>query len=175
IREEDPPAPPNFYLKSKYCGEVLATAYRPYMRVIALRYFFVFGEGQRELLVPRLIRAILDRTAIPLAGPSGIRVTPTYVETAAGATEAALEAEIDGVVNVAGSEVWTIRDMCECLASAVNIPARFTPNTLECEGNLIADNARMTTLLGAHHYPIDQALGAVGLDFMARRQTWPAE
>ena len=171
VREEDSPAPPNFYLQSKYCGELLATAYRAYMRVIALRYFFVFGEGQRHLLVPRLIQAILDGTGIPLAGPNGIRVTPTYVETAAGATAAALEAEYDGAVNVVGSEAWTIRDMCECLASALDIPVLFKPNTLEYEGDLIADNARMTTLLGAHHNPIDQALRAVGRDFLARRQT----
>jgi UDP-glucose 4-epimerase len=169
VREDDAPAPSTFYLRSKYCAELLASAYRAYMRVIVLRYFFVFGEGQRDLLIPRLIQGILEGNGIPLAGHCGIRLTPTYVESAAEATAAAVEAEIDGVVNVAGSEVWTVRDICDCLASALDVPARFEPNTLAYDGDLVADTARMATLLKTHHHPIDEALRTVGRDFVARR------
>ena len=170
VGEDDSPAPSSFYLRAKYCGEVLAAAYRAYMRVIVLRYFFVFGEGQRDLLIPRLIQAILEKRRIPLAGSSGIRLTPTYVDSAAEATAAALEAEFDGVVNVAGSEVWTIRDICECLASQLDTPALFEPNALAHEGDLVADTTRMASVLGVRHRPIDEALRAVGRDFLTHRE-----
>ena len=170
VHEGDAPAPPSFYLRSKYCGELLAEPYRAYMRVAALRYFFVFGEGQRDLLVPRLIREILKSHRIPLAGAQGIRLTPTYVDTAADATATALETQLDGAVNVAGSEVWTIRNLCECLAAAMEVPVRFEPDALPHEGDLMADTTRMAALLGVQHRPISEALRSVGHEFMAHRE-----
>ncbi len=54
IVETDPPELMNFYLASKYAAECLVNAYSDYFATVNLRYFFVFGEGQRDMFMPAL-------------------------------------------------------------------------------------------------------------------------
>jgi nucleoside-diphosphate-sugar epimerase len=171
IREDDPPAPTSFYLRSKYAAEIVAGGYRDLMQVAILRYFFVFGEGQQDMLVPRLMRSLVEGVPIPLAGATGVRITPTYVETAAGATAAAVAGDADGVINVAGAELWTIRGVAECLASALGTTASFKPYAMADEGDLVADVTRMETVLGLHRHPIDEGLRAVAREYRTGRES----
>ena len=85
-------------------------------------------------------------------------------------TACAIARDCDGVVNVAGTEVWTIREIAECLASALGVAPSFKTNALPYDGDLVADTTRLEKLLGRHHHPISDGLRAVGQAFLPRGQ-----
>ncbi len=83
-----------FYLGTKLCGEIIAENYIPYMNVIILRPFFVYGPGQRkDMLIPRLVERVRNGQPIQLIGEDGLQINPTYVEDAALAIRQALSLE----------------------------------------------------------------------------------
>ena len=74
---EDAPTPPpgqslGFYPASKLAAELLAKAYEPYFNVALLRYFFIFGPGQKAgMLIPRIIDSVRGGKEISLQGADG--------------------------------------------------------------------------------------------------------
>jgi nucleoside-diphosphate-sugar epimerase len=142
--EDDPVAPIGFYQASKYAAEVLLAPYAEYLTTVILRPFFVYGAGQRGMLVPSLARRVLDGE--PVTGP-GPRMNPIHVDDAVRAIEAALQVEEPAVVNIAGSEEATVADLAHRLAAAAGVQARVEP-TEAPSGDLVADTTRMRELLG---------------------------
>jgi nucleoside-diphosphate-sugar epimerase len=134
----------SYYGVSKKSAEMLAACYRECFGVLVVRFYFVYGPGQRRsMLVPRLIESVRSGQAIPLAGADGARVNPVYVDDAAGAVVRAIEKEMTGLVNVAGPQELTIRSMCDVLADRIGRPARFEVNADQPAPNLLGDIARM--------------------------------
>ncbi|MBI6546612.1 MAG: NAD-dependent epimerase/dehydratase family protein, partial [Cyanobacteria bacterium NC_groundwater_1444_Ag_S-0.65um_54_12] len=75
--EVSAPGDLSYYLGTKLGSEVLAESYTPYLTVIVLRFFFVYGPGQRkEMLIPRLIQSVREGSPITLQGENGIRINP---------------------------------------------------------------------------------------------------
>ena len=106
-------SPLGFYLGSKLCAEVISQNYRDFFATTAiLRPFFIYGPGQRpDMLVPRLIRAVGEGRPIKLQGNNGLRINPIYVDDAAAAFAAALNLTGCRIINVAGPETATLRDI----------------------------------------------------------------
>lgn len=101
-----------FYLSTKVCSEIVAANYTPFMSVVVLRFFFVYGPGQRRsMLIPRLIESVRQGTPIRLQGREGIRLNPTHVDDAVRATCRALELTGSHTINVGGPEVLTLRQI----------------------------------------------------------------
>ncbi|MDZ4241551.1 MAG: NAD-dependent epimerase/dehydratase family protein, partial [Candidatus Omnitrophota bacterium] len=58
-----------FYPATKICSEMLCQAYRQHLRVIILRFFFVYGPGQRPaMLIPRMVNSVRDGKPVTLQG-----------------------------------------------------------------------------------------------------------
>jgi UDP-glucose 4-epimerase len=115
-----------FYLAAKAAAETLLGHFTPHITLHILRPFFVYGPGQAEaFLVPRLVKAIRSGTPIPIAGQDGTRLNPVYVEDAAAAFVAALDAGEPVTANVAGPEIVSIREIVEAIAARLGRPARF--------------------------------------------------
>lgn len=149
--EADPIAlqgPLAFYFATKAAAELLATAYHGAFNVAALRFFFVYGPGQRDaMLIPRLVQSVAAGDPIKLAGVDGMRLNPVYIDDAAAAVIAALRLQNSAIVNVAGAEVLSIRAVAECIGEIVGRSPTFKPSS-ELDGqDLIADITRMRTLL----------------------------
>src|SRR5688572_18391351 len=71
IVETDPAQPNNFYLASKYAAECLVNAYAEYFATVTLRYFFVYGEGQRSMFMPGMVERVLKGNPVILFGKTG--------------------------------------------------------------------------------------------------------
>ena len=82
ILETDPPEPNNFYLASKYASECLANAYSDHFAAVVLRYFFVYGEGQRGMFMPGMVERVLKGEPVQVSGKTGITMNPIYVADA---------------------------------------------------------------------------------------------
>jgi len=130
VYEEETPIGPRgelgFYLGTKMCGEIIAESYTPFMNVITLRPFFVYGPGQRkDMLIPRLIERVRNDLPIQLIGENGTQINPTYVDDAVQAIIHALAIEKSCTVNIGGPEVLTIRQIGECIGQVLRKEVNF--------------------------------------------------
>src|SRR5262249_4890298 len=136
-------------LVSKLCSEMLVQAYSHLFETVILRYFFVYGAGQRRsMLIPRLVDRVKSGEPIALQGADGIRINPTYVGDAVAATARAVQIAGRHTINVAGPETLTLRDVGTLIGKAVGREPRFSVSDGK-PGHLVADIARMRELLGA--------------------------
>src|SRR5262249_344461 len=132
-----------FYNSTKHAAETLAYAYQEWFTVIALRYFFVYGAGQRkQMLIPRLVQNVREGRSLRLAGATGIRLNPVHVDDAALATIAALDAPCSAVINVAGPQVVSIQDIGDTIARRLGISVRYERVGERPGEDLVADTAR---------------------------------
>src|SRR5262249_40821073 len=90
IVETDPPQLTNFYLASKYASEGFVSSYSDFFVPVNLRYFFVYGEGQRDMFMPGLVTRVLQGSAVTIAGKTGVAVNPIHVSDAVEATVRAM-------------------------------------------------------------------------------------
>lgn len=150
-----------YYLGSKLCGEVLVQSYAAHMQVLVLRFFFVYGPGQnRTMLIPRLIANVRGGRAITIQGHDGIRINPIFVSDAAQAVIGALGTRESATYNVAGAEILSLRDIADCIATAVGRAAELQVLD-EPARDLVADTSAMRELL--HAAQVDFARGIEGM------------
>jgi UDP-glucose 4-epimerase len=136
-----------FYLGSKLCSEIVALNYANLMNVVILRFFFVYGPGQRQsMLIPRLVESVRSGTPVALQGEEGIRLNPTHVTDAAEAVIRALRLEGTHKINVAGPEVLNLRQICEIIGKAVGRKPQYKiePTTPR---HIVGDTTKMVELL----------------------------
>ena len=139
-----------FYLSSKLCSEIVAHNYARILDVAILRYFFVYGPGQRaSMLVPRLIQRVRDGAPVDLQGEGGIRINPVHVSDAAAATARALSLTGSRTINVGGSEVLALREICEMIGEAVGRKPVFRVDRAAAPGHLTGDIRLMREVLVA--------------------------
>ncbi|MGK7344299.1 MAG: NAD-dependent epimerase/dehydratase family protein [Candidatus Nitrospinota bacterium M3_3B_026] len=140
-----------YYARSKLAAEILAAGYAGIMKVVILRFFFIYGPGQRrDMLAPRLAASVREGRPITLQGPGGLVINPVHVDDAVNAVESSLRLEGDGVnvINVAGPEAITLRRMCEIIGERAGRPPVFSVDESGPAPRMVADISRMRALLG---------------------------
>lgn len=159
VREDDSPRPGNFYAVSKLVGEQVVDQFRDALTVASLRFFFIYGPGQRNMLVPGLMETVRSGRPVPIAGDDGIRINPIYVEDAAAAVQGALALEESGVFNVAGPEVVSIGQIASMIATELGQDVTFTHGPTQSD--LIADTRRMRQHLAAPSVTVSDGIRRV--------------
>lgn len=140
-----------YYLGSKVSCEALASSYARFMKIMVLRFFFIYGKGQnRTMLIPRLIDNIRHGRPVIIQGESGLRLNPIHVSDASAAVVAALSSEDSAIYNVAGPQVLSLRELCREIESLVGQPAN-----LEVAPGQPSDVVGDITMMSAHlHAPL---------------------
>jgi nucleoside-diphosphate-sugar epimerase len=146
--ETDPVSPLNFYLSSKYSAELLIANYQQFFRTVVYRFFFVYGPGQKGMLIPSLLDRMQKGETILIEGNPGIRINPIYVADAVRVFEPAFELKYSSLFNVAGDEIVTITDVVSLLEKVVGKQASVEYVDRRVNGDLIGDNRRMKEVLG---------------------------
>lgn len=137
-----------FYLGTKICAEVLAENYTPFMNIIILRFFFVYGPGQRpSMLIPRLVKAVHEGEPIILHGRDGLKINPTYVTDASSAICRSLELTESHKINIAGPEVLSLREIGQQIGEVVGKEPFFKVQEAIEPRHLVADIKKMSQLL----------------------------
>jgi len=140
--------PMGFYPASKRAAEILAWPFCPYLNVVILRYFFIYGPGQkREMLLPRLVDSVRKGRAVSLQGENGLHLNPVHAEDAACATASAASLDRSAIVNVAGPETLSLRQICDIIGDRVGKEPIFDARPHEKPGDLIGDTSLMSELL----------------------------
>jgi UDP-glucose 4-epimerase len=129
FRETSPVIQPDtlgYYLGSKVSSEALASSYARFMKIMVLRFFFIYGKGQkRTMLIPRLIDNIRGGKLVTIQGDNGLRLNPIHVSDASAAVAAALNSENSAIYNVAGPQVLSLRELCGEIEALVGKTASF--------------------------------------------------
>ncbi len=148
MREDSPLNPQGFYPLSKYIAERLVQSYAPYFSTSILRLFFIYGEGQGNMLIPNLIRSVKDGRPVTLNSETGIKITPTYVSDVVRAIGEAIKVEGHETINVSGDEVVSIAEIARTIGEILTIQPKYehTPNPNAMD--FIVDNRKMKDLLG---------------------------
>lgn len=163
-------SPLNFYLASKYAAEVLLVPYRDVLRTVVLRPFFVYGAGQRGMLVASLADRVVRGERVAVDGDPGLRVNPIHVRDAARAIAAAIALDGSEVINVAGDEAVTVTDLVHRLARVAGTEAEIVHRGDDPAGDLLGDNSRMKDVLGvAPEIALDDGLREV-VDELSRER-----
>lgn len=137
-----------FYPATKLCGELLASAYAELLTVVTLRFFFVYGPEQKEtMLIPRLVASVAGGKPIQLDGADGLKINPIHVDDAAKAVVAALALSNSAVINVAGTEILSLRQIGETIASELGVEPSFVVREGSRSSQLVGDIDKMKRLL----------------------------
>jgi UDP-glucose 4-epimerase len=147
-----------FYPASKRAAEILAEAYAPHMTVVILRFFFIYGAGQKSgMLVPRLVASVRDGQPINLQGEGGLRINPVHASDAARATAAAATLESSSTINVAGPEELSLRQMCDTIGTRLGKTPEYKVEPV-ASPRMVAATDRMETLLVPPTVRFEQAV-----------------
>lgn len=148
--ETSPTKPLNFYLTSKHLAESLVGNYQALFATVVLRFFFVYGPGQEQMLVPTLIEKVRKGDQISIAGRPGQRINPIHVADAVEVFSPALGLARSDIFNIAGDEIVSIRELVGVIEEATGENAHVRHVEPEHAGDLVADNSRMKKMLGVH-------------------------
>lgn len=137
-----------FYIATKHCSEVILENYFEQLNVFILRFFFVYGKGQRnEMLIPRLINFVKTGSPINLQGANGIKINPIHAQDAVMAILAALKINKSQIINIGGPDVLSIKEIGNIIGTAMQKIPQFIVNEQEIPNNLIGDITKMQNLL----------------------------
>jgi UDP-glucuronate 4-epimerase len=158
--EATTPRPNSPYGITKLACEQLAAAYgRSFgLEAVGLRYFTVYGPGQRpDMAFARMVEALTLGSSFELFGDGGQSRSFTFVSDAVEATIAAGAARPGMVLNVAGGAETTLREAIDLLEKIsgrsldrrVGPPARGDMKRTKADVSLIAEELgwRATTSL----------------------------
>ncbi len=136
-----------FYLNSKLSAEMLLKNYASLFETFAIiRPFFMYGVGQNEtMLIPRLISSVQNEKEITLNGENGIKINPIYVTDASQAVANILDLTGEYIINIAGDEVVSLRELCIKIGEAVDKEPIFKINDVS-QNDLVADIEMMKSL-----------------------------
>ncbi len=136
-----------FYLGTKHCSEVILNNYTSLLDVQQLRFFFVYGKGQRkDMLIPRLVNNVQQGNSITLSGKEGIKINPLHAADAANAIRAALELQGSHIINAGGPDVLCLKGICEIIGTVVDKKPQFNIEE-KAPNHLMGNISQMNNLL----------------------------
>jgi UDP-glucose 4-epimerase len=164
VRRDDP------YALSKVAAEECLHLFSPYMSVLAVRLFSLFGPGQQRMLPASLLRKVrsreeifLESTAAQTGDPEGLTISFSYVEDIARCLEQIARLALHGTslppaLNVAGPEPVSIRRFAATLGALLGVEPKFTRAATTRNYNLIADLGMLKSLLNPVFLPFSEAM-----------------
>ena len=153
FREDGPTGPVSPYGMSKLEAErVCLAADGPDLECVALRYFTVYGPGQRPDMGLRMFaEAAWDHQPIVVFGDGSQSRDFTYVDDIVEATHRAATAPVAGLaVNIGGGSRVSIRQVLDLLSEAIGEPLRVRLGPF-ARGDVLhteADLSRAERLMG---------------------------
>ena len=144
---------------SKLCAEVLAEAYKDYMNIIILRFFYVYGKGQKDqMLIPRRIESIENEKKITLQGEEGLIINPIHISDAINAIRNAIKLNSSEKINIAGPDNISLKKIALTAAKFIGKKPIFASTEIKENNMLIGDIMKMKNLLFCPKIKFEQGI-----------------
>ncbi len=150
FREEDQCNPCGVYNISKHFSEKLCIEYSDKLTLTILRPFFPYGKGQNGRLVSNLINQIRNGEEVTLNNDGMPLINPIHIGDLCNITKGVVDKRLEGILNVCGNEIVSIKDLCMIICGKVNIEnVHFNFNGKSIE-NMLGDNKKIQNALNYH-------------------------
>jgi UDP-glucose 4-epimerase len=119
LHEDDVCIPTSFYAASKLSAEHLVSQYGNYFSPVILRFFSVYGPGQKGMLIPNLIASVLEGKKITLAENKGLVISPIFIDDCVKFIYEFCRIELksdQAIFNVAGNEILSLRQIVDLIS-----------------------------------------------------------
>lgn len=147
-----------FYQSTKISCEYLSSAYASFYNIVRLRPFFIYGPHQkRHMLMARLITNIAAGEPITLQGEDGIAINPIFSDDAAECFIQAVDMDRSDILNVAGAEILTMRQIAMKIGNVLGKQPVFCQID-ELPKNLIASTEKMRNTFHFTDTPFDEGI-----------------
>ena len=116
--------PASMYGVTKYSAEMICEQFGQFMEIDIFRIFGLYGPGQTNMLIPRLIDTIRNGREITLRGGKGLFLTPIYVEDAVNILQTAISTPLGlgtHVFNLAGDEILDLDEISLRIAEELGV------------------------------------------------------
>lgn len=152
ISEDFSIEPTTFYARSKRMAEMLVESYADFFRCTVLRFFTVYGPGQKDMLIPNLVERVRNGQPLQVQGKHGFKTSPIYVDDISCIFRELIEQEQVApgfdVLNVGGDEMLGIFELGVLIGEALQVMPHFTYSLGDEPPGWIADNSKLKTVLG---------------------------
>lgn len=140
LRESSPVRPLNGYTISKYAAEQLVKYFSSFFSTMILRLFFPYGSGQRGRLIPALVHRIRTGQPITIHPDDHPRINPVHVDDVVRAIVHATKLVGHHTLNIAGAEIFTIRQIAGIIGDKLGVQAEFVKQTdSDVLGDMVGD------------------------------------
>lgn len=159
----------SFYQSTKLCSEILTQSYSQFYTIIAFRFYFVYGEGQKnKMLFPRLIDQIKLGQTIKIGSLNDIKLNPIYKSDAAYCVYLAMKNIMNtNAFNIAGDETVYMSEIVNKMAQLLGIKANIEFEDKQ-QMDMLGDNFRMKRYLCAPKVLLDEGISRMVLSKMER-------
>jgi UDP-glucose 4-epimerase len=145
--EDDAAGGSDFYAVTKINAERLVRAYDDLLATAILRLVVPYGPGQEARMIPALIDRVSRGEPVTLNGGGRPVMNPMFVGDVCRTVLGVLEHDGSIVLNVAGDEPASIREIAETIGAVVGREPVFETGSADAVGDVVADNARLNDLL----------------------------
>jgi UDP-glucose 4-epimerase len=158
LDEGETPRTTDFYALTKLHAEALLHTYAPFFATTILRPFFPYGRGQRDRLISRLAERTTHGEPISLHADDKPRLNPIFVDDAVDAVLAAVEGRSPNVLNLAGPDVVSIRELATAMGAIVGRAPVFDELDDPLGGDLVGATNRIGDVLGRPLTSLEEGL-----------------
>jgi len=139
--------PPNLdtYYASKLMLESMVSPHFGDLDVTIGRFFFIYGPDQdSSKLITRLIDSVKSKRVVRVSPSGGVKLNPIFVDDAARAIQCCLGLHGARILNVAGPETSSIRDLTQRIGDLLQVDPDFELNG--DDRNLVADISTLESI-----------------------------
>lgn len=177
LTESSPVRRDNWYSLSKLMAEDALALYQAHLEVAVARIFGVYGPLQEDKLVPMILNKVrsgtelfVDRNPRDDTDHNGLKVSFIYIDDIVSRLIELLSNSHRGPINLAGSEVISVRDLAMSAGKVLEIEPRISLSSKFRDFDLIADTSLSRRLFGDPGVTFQEGLKRVLVDVESLRK-----
>jgi UDP-glucose 4-epimerase len=169
LTEDSPVRRDNWYALTKLHGEEGVCLFRDQLEVVIVRPFAIYGPAQTGRLVPNLVDAIREGRRITIQSRAvpdgldgfeggGLRISLCHIDDAVSVFLHLIHEGGPGVINLAGPEALSIREISEAIGRRLEKVPVFERSEVKRDFDLIADVTRLNRMVQHSYISFEEGL-----------------
>lgn len=123
-KETDECMPDSMYASTKLSAELLIYPYCSFFQTIIVRIFCVYGPGQKDMIIPTMIKRVQSGREIIIGRGVGLYFTPLYISDCVTMIKRLLKNQKNiacgEMFNLAGNEIVNLADVIKMIGNLIH-------------------------------------------------------